>query len=567
MRRRRRYLLIVVILVVVAVLVGRRALRGPTIPANSYLVLEVGGNYAEAPPQDLFGRLLRRRMRTLIDLLGIIREARVDQRLKGVIVRISALEVGWAKTQEIRDALLEYKQSGKPLLALLQQEGGGNQEYYLATAADRIYLSPDVTTPLTGLVSQFLFLGGLWDKVDIQMDVEKIGEYKTAGDAIAGKEMTPAHREMADALLDSLNAQFVDGLARGRGMAPERIAALIEQAPVSPAEFERAQLSDGTKHLDDIHEELGAENTPLVPMRDYVQVTPQSLGLGQGPKIAVVYAAGTIAMGEGGTSVQGETVGADTLSQALNEAAGDADARAIILRIDSPGGSALASDVIWRATQQARTKKPVIVSMSDIAGSGGYYIGAGANRIVAQPASLTGSIGVLMARPNVRGLLARMGINTQTISRGKFADLEAMTEPLTAAGRQKLVAELEHIYSVFVSRVASGRQMTAERVNEIGRGRVWTGAQAKENGLIDELGGFQVAIRAAKAAAGIAATQEVELAYYPQAHGFLDRIGGFLSGHAAVELPPTWQHVLQRLLPPFSEGSWLTLMPEVVEIR
>lgn len=567
MRRRRRYLLIVAILVVGAVLITRRALRGPAIPANSYLVLEIGGSYAEGPPQDLVGRLLRRRTRTLIDLLGIIREARVDQRLKGVIVRISALEIGWAKTQDVRDALLEFKQSGKPLLALLQPEAGGNMEYYLATAADRIYLSPDVTTPLTGLASQFVFLGGLWDKVDIQMNVEKIGEYKTAGDALAGKEMTAAHREMANALLDSLNAQFVDGLARGRGLAPERIVALIDQAPVSPAELETLRLSDGTKHLDDIHDELGNQTTPLVPMRDYVQVTPRSLGLGQGPRIAVVYAAGTIVMGEGGTSVQGETVGADTLSQALAEAADDADARAIVLRIDSPGGSALASDVIWRATQQARAKKPLIVSMSDVAGSGGYYIAAGANRIVAQPATLTGSIGVLTARPNVRGLLARLGVNTQTITRGQFADLEAMTEPLTAAGRQKLLAELDHIYRVFVTRVATGRQLSAERVDEIGRGRVWTGAQARENGLADELGGFQVAIQAAKAAAGIEASQEVELTYYPQAQGLLDRVGGLLSGHAALNLPPAWQTALRQLLPPFAAGTPLTLMAEMVEVR
>jgi len=567
MRKRRRYLLILVILVAVAVLVARRALRGPAIPANSYLVLDVGGSYSEAPSQELFWRLLRPQARTLIDLLGIIREAQVDKRLKGLIVKISSLEIGWAKTQDIRDALLQFKQSGKPLLALLQQEGGGNKEYYLATAADRLYLSPSVTTPVTGLRSEFVFLGGLWDKVDIQMDVERIGEYKTAADAIAGKEMTPAHREMANALLDSLNAQFIDGIARGRRLTPDRITALIDQAPVAPADVETAKLSDGTKHLEDIHDELGVESTPFVPMRDYVKVSPRSLGLGQGPKIAVVYAAGMITSGESGASVPGETVGADTLSQALGDAADDADARAIILRIDSPGGSALASDLIWRATQQARAKKPLIVSMSDVAGSGGYYIAAGANRIVAQPATLTGSIGVLMARPNFRGLLERLGINTQTLSRGQFADLETLTEPLSAAGRQKLLAEIDHIYSVFVSRVASGRRMTAERVNEIGRGRVWTGMQAKKNGLIDELGGFRVAIEAAKAAAGIGVGQEVEIAYYPQPQGILERLGGFLTGHASAVLPPAWRKLLRRVLPPFREGSVLTLMPEVIEVR
>lgn len=567
MRRRTRYILMLLILLAVAALLVRRAVRGPAIPANGYLVLEAGGSYAEAPPQDIVGRLLRRRARTLIDLVGMLREAQVDKRLKGVIVKISSLEIGWAKTQDIRDALLEFKKSGKPLLALLQQESGNNKEYYLATAADRIYLSPDVTTPLTGLASQFIFLGGVWDKLDIDMHVEKIGEYKTAGDAIANKEMTAAHREMANSLLDSINGQFVEGLARGRGLPPATIATLIDQALVSPAEFEAAHLSDGTKHLQDIHEELGKGDTPLVAMKDYAQVDPKSLGLGVGPKMAVVFAVGAIVTGEGGTSLQGETVGADTLSQALKEAADDSDARAIVLRIDSPGGSALASDVIWRATQEARAKKPVIVSMSDVAGSGGYYVAAGANRIVAQPATLTGSIGVVMARPDVRGLLGRLGINTQTISRGKYADLDAMTQPLTAEGRQKLLAAIDHIYRVFVSRVATGRQMTAERVNEIGRGRVWTGAQAKENGLIDELGGFLAAIQAAKEAAGIEATQEVELAYYPQPQGILDRVSAMMSGRALVEIPPAWQHALRQLLSPFQDGSVLTVMPEVIEVR
>lgn len=567
MRRRTRYILIFLTLVVIAAVVARRALRGPAIPANSYLVLEVGGSYAEAPPQDILGRLLRRRAHTLIDLLGMIRQAGVDKRIKGVIVKISSLETGWAKAQDIRDAVLGLKKSGKPVLALLQQEAADNKAYYVATAADRIYLSPGVTMPVTGLMSQVLFLGGVWDKLDIQMEVEKIGEYKTVGDTIAYKEMTPAHREMLNSLLDSINNQFISGLAGARGIEPAAVSELIDRAPVSPGEVEAVHLSDGTKYLQDLHQELGGDQTPLVEIKDYAQVDPKSLGLDAGPRIGVVFAAGMITTGESGTSIQGETMGADTVAQALRDASEDPEVRAIVLRIDSPGGSALASDLVWRATQEARKTKPLVVSMSDVAGSGGYYIAAGANRIVAQPGTLTGSIGVVMARPDVRGLLARMGINTQSITRGKFADLDSMLSPLTPEGRQKLVRQIDDIYELFVSRVASGRKMAAERVKDIGRGRVWTGAQARENGLVDELGGFMAAIQAAKEAAGIEAAQEVELSYYPEPKTLFERISQLLGVRALDAIPASMLQPLRALIVPFQDGSLLTLMPEVFQVQ
>ncbi len=568
MRRRTRYLLLLLLMIIAGGLIVRARLRGPAIKAGSYLVLEVGGAYEEAPPQDLLGQLVRRHERTLIDLLTMIREAQVDQRIKGVIVRIAPLETGWAKVQDMRDGLIEFKSSGKPLLALLEQEAiGGNKEYYLATVADRVYLPPAVNAPLNGLQAQFFFLGGVWDKLDIQMNVEKIREYKTMGDMIANKEMTAAQREMANSLLDSIYAQFVTGIAQGRGLAAAAVRSLIDQCPVSPVEYEAARLSDGTKYLQDLHDEIGGEETPLVEMKDYAQVSAKSLGLGVGPKIGVVFGVGAIVLGESGTGVQGQMLGADTVGEALRDAAEDDEVRAIVFRVDSPGGSAVASDLMWRATQQARKHKPLIVSMSDVAGSGGYYIATGANQIVAQPATLTGSIGVVYVRPNFRGLLARMGINTETIGRGRFADLADVITPLSAEGRQKLIAEMNHTYDVFVDRVAAGRNMSAERVNDVGRGRVWTGTQAKDNGLVDELGGFVAAVQAAKQAAGIERKQEVQLVFYPKAKGFVERLGELLGTRLTVELPRAWKVALGSLALPFPEGTLLTLMHETVEVR
>lgn len=567
MRKRRRYILFLLFVLLIGGWLLRARWRAPHIAPGSYLVLDVDGVYSEEPPQDIVGRLLRGREHALIDLLTMIREAQVDTRIKGVIARIGSIDTGWAKVQDIRDALLDFKKSGKPLLALVEHEAtGGNKEYYLAAAADRLYLSPASTAPLSGLAANFYFLGGVWGKLDIQMDVEKIREYKTFGDMIGSTEMSAAHREMADSILDSIDAQLVTGLAQTRGIEPDAVRALINQCPVSPAEFEAAHLSNGTKYFQDLQDEIG-DTTTLVTAKDYAQVSASSLGLDVGPKIGVVYAVGMIVTGEGGSGVQGQALGAQTVSDALADAAEDDDVRAIIFRIDSPGGSALASDVVWRATQAARKKKPVIVSMSDVAASGGYYIAAGASRIVAQPATMTGSIGVVFARPYIRGLLGRLGINTETLTRGTFANLDDITTPLTPAARQKLIDEMTHIYDVFVARVATGRSLTPEQVNDIGRGRVWTGAQAKENGLVDELGGFTSAVQAAKSAAGIDAKHEVELVFYPKRQSLLERVTELLNARAADMIPAHLRSVLRSLSVPFEAGTPLTVMPETIAVN
>jgi protease-4 len=568
MRRLIKRLLILGIVAAIGMFVVRTVLKGPKVPEGAYLVLDVGGTYVEAPPQDLLGRVLAGQEHTLMDVLTSIRKARVDSRIKGVIVRIAAIDAGWAKVEDIRDALTEFKKSGKPLLALLQQEvSGSNHEYYLASVCDRIYLPPSATAPLNGLAAHFTFLGGIWEKLDIEMTVEKIAEYKSFGDMIANKEMTPAHREMANSLLDSLNDHFVSTIAEARGLQPEAVRSLIDECPVRPAQFVDAHLADGSKYLEDLHDEIGGDETPLVQSNDYEHVSPESLHLDSGPRIAVVYAVGGIVTGKSGSSVRGELLGSDTVSESLAEAAADDDIKAIVFRIDSPGGSALASDLVWRATQAAQKKKPVIVSMSDVAGSGGYYIAAGAARIVAQPTTLTGSIGVVFARPNAKGLLNRLGIHTETIKRGRFAAIDDLSSPVDSQERAKLVDEMNHVYAVFVDRVAQGRKLTAEQVNDIGRGRVWTGLQAKENGLVDVLGGFQAAVQEAKLAAGIDATAEVELIFYPKPKHLLARLRELLETRGAASLPPVLRQLASALALPFGDSSILALMPENVEIR
>lgn len=569
MRKRRRTLVFVLLLLLAfVILLARSASRGPVIESGSYLLVDLNGSFPEAPPPDFVGRILAPGGIDFVQLLRYLRAAGRDERIAGILLRVGNLDVGWAKARELRDAVRDFKRSGKPAIAVIEQEiFASNLEYFVASAADRVHLSPASTAPLIGLSAQFLFLGGVWDKLDIEMHVEQMREYKTMGDFLAGKAMTDAHREMANSLLDSLDAEFVGAIADSRDLEVDAVRALIDAAPSSPQEFRAVGLGDGVQYLRTVHDALGGEQTPLVTLDDYAKVDGSGRGRGTGPKIGVLYATGNIVAGESVTGPGGATLGADTIAKALDEVAQDEEIVALVLRVDSPGGSALASDLIWRARRAVQERKPVVVSMSDVAASGGYYISVGADRIVAQPTTLTGSIGVVVARPMIRGLLAKAGIQVETMARGKYAHLDDLTVPLDDDSRRKLLAEVEHIYGEFLDRVAAGRNMTTEAVEAVARGRVWTGAQALEQGLVDELGGFWDAVNAAKRLAEIDVDAEVDLVFFPQPKPFGERVAEIMGVRAAVELPEPLMRLMTYLAPPFSPGTVLALMPWSIEVE
>lgn len=570
MRKRWRYVLLFVVVAALASATVRFGRSGSQVKPGTFVQLDLGGLYREAPPTGVLERALFQRADSFLELLALLRRIRDDKRVEGVVVRVTSLSIGWAKAQDIRNALLDVRSAGKRVIGLLEQEAGGaTLEYYVASAARPLYLSPSATAPLNGLAAQVLFFGGVWEKLDVNMNVEKIREYKTAGDSIANKEMTAAHREMTNSLLDSMNEQVVVDIAGARDLTEAEVRAWIDKAPSTGRELEAAKLCDGVRHIQDLETELSPE-TPFLSSTDYArQGSPRRSVLADRPQVALVYAAGNIVSGEGSNGPNSTTIGSDSLSKALHDAQEDEDIKAIILRVDSPGGSALASDIIWRATQSARKRKPLVVSMSDVAASGGYYIAAGADRIIAAPGTLTGSIGVVSMRPYIRNLLRKLGIHSETITRGRFADLNDLTSPIDTERRKRLVSEMEHIYSVFVDRVAEGRHLTSERVNEIGRGRVWTGVQAKQVGLIDELGGFPSAEAAAKQLASIPADQEVEFVFFPRHEGVFGALSELVETRtqARIELPTFLQGVSEALLLPFEEHSILTLMPERIELR
>lgn len=543
--------------------------QGPTIAPGSVLLVTLTGSYPEAPVVRFWSRLLVPQPTTLPEVLAIFHKAAADNRLRAVVIRMTELDIGWAKATDIRDAILGVRRSGKTTVALLEQElGNANIPYFVASACERVYAVPGGNVALRGLAARYVFLGGLWEQLHIHMDVEKMAEYKTAGDLLAGKEMTPAHREMATSLLDSVSDFYLGTISLARSLPVERLRTIIEEVgPSGVAALEEARLLDGAKYWEDVRTEFVAEDHHLVvDDRTYARVPMSRLGLGQGPAIAVILAVGTILPGESHTTATGPVAGADSLRQALEQASQDKRIRAIVLRVDSPGGSAMASDAIWRAVQEARRHKPVIASFSDVAASGGYYIASGATRIVAQATSLTGSIGVVLARPNIQDLLAHWGIRTETLARGRYALIDDVTVPLTDEGRARLRAEVEAIYDLFLRRVSDGRGLPKQRVHEVGRGRVWTGSQARDSGLVDALGGFYAAVDIAKQEAGIPPEVDPHLIFLPAPKSWLAAVEEALEAKMATRLPSAARGFLARLSVA-AEGGPAAILPAPVELR
>jgi len=503
--------------------------RGPSIPDSATLVLRPKGSLQEMIPDDVVGQLLGRDAETVSSFVSALRKAKRDPRISHVLLMPSAMEVPyWAKLQELRDAIVDFRTSGKRVIAFLDY--GGDREYYLASAADRIFLLPTSPLDLAGVASYEVFLRGLFDKVGATPDFIGIGAYKTAPNQLTEKGMTPAHRQMSESLNRSLYDQLVSGIATGRRKSEAEIRALLDQGPFSPEEALRAGLVDDLAYedeLDDKVPDLGDhDDERRVQGHQYQQVTAASVGIKPTSRIAVLYAVGTIVSGRSGFDpLNGDVIGSETLVEQIRKVRDDESIKAIVLRVDSPGGSAVASDVIWRElmiTRTANPKRPLIVSMSDLAASGGYYIAMAGQAIVAQPATLTGSIGIYSGKIALGGTAGKVGITTETVKHGANADMFSPFTPFTPPQRVKLLAYMQSFYDGFVEKAAKARGTTPAKIDAVAQGRVWTGAQAKEQGLVDVLGGLDTAVALAKEKAGIPAAEDVELVAYPQRRTFYE---------------------------------------------
>jgi protease-4 len=349
-------------------------------------------------------------------------------------------------------------------------------------------------------------------------DAIHVGDYKSASNTFTEHTFTPAHREMTESLNTDLYQQLVQGIAESRNKTEAEVRTIIDHGPYLPEDAVRAGLIDDLAYEDEIDDkvQLGRGRINTLRQHEYRNVSLSSLGLNRGPRIAVIYASGLISSGASNVdSPTGQVIGSDTMVEWLRKARADDSIRAIVLRIDSPGGSAIASDVIWREIMLTRDKKPVIASMSDVAASGGYYIAMPAHAIVAQPSTLTGSIGVVLLRFVLDGTLKKLGVNIETVKQGAYADLFSPVRPFSPDERKRVGELMQATYDAFVEKAAAGRKTTPERIDAIAQGRVWTGRQAKDLGLVDELGGLNRALQLAKTHAKISADSDVEIVVFP----------------------------------------------------
>lgn len=552
--------------------------RPPAVPRSATLVLRPQGTLVDTVPDDLIGQIFNRETSTVRGFIENLHKAQRDERIKAVLLMPGTLDTPyWGKVQELREAVLAFRKSGKRVIAFL--EYGGDREYYLASAADRIVLLPTSPLDLTGVASYQIFLRGTLDKLGVFPDYLRIGEYKTAPNQLTETAMTPAHREMAESLNREAYDQLVAAIATSRRKTDAEIRATIDRGPFTPDEARRAGLVDDLAYPDQLDDRIsalrdGGDGRARIEGLEYARVNPRAVGIRPSARIAVLQATGAIVSGRSGYDpTNGATVGSDTLVDQIRRVRADDSIDAIVLRVDSPGGSSIASDVIWREltiTREAKPKRPLITSMSDLAASGGYYISVPAHAIVAEPGTLTGSIGIYTGKLALGDALRKVGVTEETVASGANADINSPFAPFTPAQRVQLGAYLQTFYQGFVQKVATSRHLTTAQVDALGRGRVWTGSQAQARGLVDRLGGLDVAVAIAKERAGIPADADVRLVTYAPAGNLLEALASRLTGGAAV-----WNalsldghaRVLAEVTAParlFRRGEPLALMPYVL---
>jgi protease IV len=550
--------------------------RGPSVPSSATLVLRPGGDLPEVEPDDVIGQVFGRDVNTVRGFVEALRRASRDNRVRAVLLMPSTLNLPyWGKVQEMRDAIVAFRKSGKHVTAFL--EFGGDREYYLASAADRVFLMPTSSLDLTGVASYEMFLRGTLDKIGAYPDFVHIGDYKTAPNQLTQKGFTPAHREMAQSLNRDMYDQLVAGIADARKKSENEVRDLLDKGPFVAKEALEAGLVDDLAYedeLDDRVPELGdAKATRRMEGGDYQRTRPPSAGLRTRSRIAVLYVVGTIVSGKSGfDAMNGSVVGSETIIDQIRKIRDDGSIKAIVLRIDSPGGSSVASDVIWRElkiTREEKPNRPIVTSMSDLAASGGYYIAMPTEAIVAQPGTLTGSIGIFGGKMVIGGTLGKVGVTTEAVTSGANADIYSPFAPFTPAQRDKVASFMDDFYKNFLKKVAESRKSTPEAIHAVAQGRVWTGRQALGHGLVDALGGLDAAVALAKEKAKIPENEDVQLVVYPERRGLLDALSEQFGGAGTAGLwsmlAGTTEHrAMAALSAPtrlFRRGEPLALMP------
>ncbi len=503
---------------------------------NAPLILELdlSEGMADEPPPDPLSAFLTHRRNRLGDVIDALRKASADDRVKALVTKVGGRRIGLARIQELRDAISDFRRAGKTTIAWAEsygEFGPGNLPYYLATAFEQIYLQPSGDLGLTGVAMETTFVRGTLDKLGVEYELGKRHEYKNAVNVLTERGFDAPHKEAQQRLLESVTQQLAEGIADRRGISAADVRALIDKGPFVGAEAVHAGLVDALGYRDEVYaaaRKQAGDNAELCYLGRYHRAGSLARSARRLPNpreqfVALIHASGGIRRGRSGRGpVPATSIGSDTLAAAIRAATTDDCVRAIVLRVNSPGGSYVASDTIWREVVRARAAaKPVVVSMGDVAASGGYFISMAADVIVAEPGTLTGSIGVLGGKPVLHGLLDKTGVTTDSVHEGAHAEMFSTTRSFSPDEWERVNSWLDRIYADFTGKVAEGRRLTVDQVHQVARGRVWTGADAVGNGLVDHLGGLDTAARIARRRAGLA--EDAPVRPYPRVSP-LDRL-------------------------------------------
>jgi protease-4 len=522
-----------VVLVVLIAVIGVFAIaslrtKPAAIADGSTLVLHLYGEIPEKPSVEFSIPGIREQTPVTVEnVWSMLRRAAADSRIRAVVFEPEGASTGWATMQEIRADLENFRKSGKPLVAWLKSPS--LRDYYMATAAQKIYMPPTDLLNLKGIGFQMMYFKNTLDKLGVSVDVEHAGAYKDYGDMYTRASMSPETKEVMNSLADDLYADLLSTIAKGRNKDVETVRSLIDNGPFLAPKAKEDGLIDDLRYEDEIFGDLKTtlHQTELkkVSEKEYATVTDAAAGIGAagsgGDQIAFVVGEGSISRGDNAESNNLESGAFDRM---LEKISGDSAIKAAIIRINSPGGEVVASDDMLRAMNLLAAKKPVVISMADEAASGGYYMAMTGSPIVAYPGTITGSIGVVFGKPNLHGLYDKLGITKDTVSRGKFALIDSDYSSLNPEERAKLKEGIDATYRDFLGKVAKARKKTPADIEPVAQGRVWLGDQAKARGLVDDLGGIDLAVQKARQLAGIPSASRVNLVMYPAKRSLLEVI-------------------------------------------
>lgn len=564
-------LAIVYVIVIAVMLTGRK----PHVPGKAILEVNLEQPMVEYVPNQPFVQVMMKDRLVLRDVVDALDRAADDSRVAGLVARVGSERMGMAEVQEIREAVLRFRAKKKFAVAFAEtfgEVGPGNKSYYLATAFDHIYLQPSGDIGLTGLMLESPFISGTLQKLGLPFHGDHRYEYKSALNTFTEKKYTPAEREENTAILNSWFTQMQEGICNARGIPKDQWQSLVDHGPYLGKEGLDAKLVDGLAYRDEVYDQAkknaggGAQFLYLTKYLEGAGRPHQS-----GKTVALIYGVGAVQRGKSNFDALtgGGSMGSDTVTAAFGAAIDDKDVKAILFRVDSPGGSYVASDAIWREVMRARKAgKPVIVSMGDLAGSGGYFVAMDADKIVAQPGTITASIGVLGGKFLSSGFWKKIGLSWDQVHQGANAAIWTSTSDYSPQEWARFEAWLDRVYADFTTKVADGRHLPKDKVLQVAKGRIWSGSDAKNLGLVDDLGGFDEALSLVKKAIGVSPAEDVKIEVFPRKKGLLQSLLAGSPNNSEQEGASTETHVgILEMVQPFLKQLHALGMGETTVLR